>query len=130
MSRPLASKGARCQATLAYWVFNRNRGVSVVAEPSLMELVGGLSDAVDAHVYRVGGRTDLGEMAQMGAAETLASILGQRTTSLFETTHEDVRRELARLGTPVNFSVVARDFFARLTERYLTYFLSRHPRGL
>ena len=100
-------------------------GVSVADEPSLMELVGGLSDAVDAHVYRVGGRTDLGEMAQMGAAETLASLLGQRTTSLFETTHEDVRRELARLGTPVNFSVVARDFFARLTERYLTYFLSR-----
>jgi hypothetical protein len=32
---------------------------------------------------------------------------------------------LARLGTPVNFSVVARDFFSRLTERYLTYFLSR-----
>jgi hypothetical protein len=61
-------------------------GVSVANEPSLMELVGGLSDAVDAHVYRVGGRTDLGEMAQM---------------------------------------VVARDFFARLTERYLTYFLSR-----
>lgn len=100
-------------------------GVSVDTEPSLMELVGGFADAVDAHVYRVGGRTDLGEMAQMGAAETLASVLGQRTTNLFGSTHEDVRRELARLGTPVNFSVIARDFFARLTERYLTYFLSR-----
>jgi len=100
-------------------------GVSVTGEATLMELVGGLSDAVDAHVYRVGGRTDLGEMAQMGAAETLTSVLGQRTTSLFRITPEDVRRELARLGTPVNFSMVARDFFARLTERYLTYFLSR-----
>ena len=100
-------------------------GVSITGEATLMELVGGLSDAVDAHVYRVGGRTDLGEMAQMGAAETLSSVLGQRTTSLFETTPEDVHRELARLGTPVNFSVVARDFFARVTERYLTYFLSR-----
>lgn len=100
-------------------------GVSITGVATLMELVGGLSDAVDAHVYRVGGRTDLGEMAQMGAAETLTSVLGQRTTSLFGTTSEDVRRELARLGTPVNFSVVARDFFARLTERYLTYFLSR-----
>jgi len=100
-------------------------GVSVTGEATLMELVGGLSDAVDAHVYRMGGRTDLGEMAQMGAAETLSSVLTQRTTSLFETEPEDVHRELARLGTPVNFSVVARDFFARLTERYLTYFLSR-----
>jgi hypothetical protein len=100
-------------------------GVSVAAEPTLMELVGGLSDAVDDHVYRKGGRTDLGEMAQMGAAETLTSVLSQRTTNLFGTTAEDIRRELARLGTPANFSVLAREFFARLTERYLNYFLSR-----
>ena len=72
-----------------------------------------------------GGRTDLGEMAQMGAAETLTAVLGQRTASLFGETAEDVQRELARLGTPANFSVLARGFFARLTERYLTYFLSR-----
>jgi hypothetical protein len=36
-----------------------------------------------------------------------------------------VRRELARIGTPRNFSALARDFFARLTQRYITYFLSR-----
>jgi hypothetical protein len=100
-------------------------GVSVAPEPTLMELVGGLSDAVDAHVHRTGHRTDLGEMAQMGAAESLTSVLRQRTTTLFGSTSEDVRRELARLGTPVKFSTLARDFFARLTERYLTYFLSR-----
>ena len=100
-------------------------GVSVAGDPTLMELVGGFSDAVDEHIYQRGGRTDLGEMAQMGAAETLTSVLGQRTESLFGVTAEDVRRELARLGTPTNFSVLARGFFARLTERYLTYFLSR-----
>jgi len=116
---PLCARKADFVAELA------KVGVSITGEATLMELVGGMSDAVDAHVYRVGGRTDLGEMAQMGAAETLASFLGQRTTSLFETTPEDIQRELARLATPVNFSVVARDFFARVTERYLTYFLSR-----
>ncbi len=100
-------------------------GVSVADEPTLMELVGGFADAVDDHIYRTGGRTDLGEMAQMGAAESLAAVLGERTTSLFGATAEDVQRELARLGTPANFSVLARTFFARLTERYLTYFLSR-----
>jgi len=100
-------------------------GVAVAEEPTLMELVGGLSDAVDDHVYRKGGRTDLGEMAQMGAAEALTAVLGEKTASLFGTKPEDVRRELARLSTPANFSVLARTFFARLTERYLTYFLSR-----
>jgi hypothetical protein len=100
-------------------------GVSVAEAPTLMELVGGLSDAVDDHVYRKGGRTDLGEMAQMGAAEALTTVLGQRTASLFGETAVDVQRELAHLGTPANFSVLARSFFARLSERYLTYFLSR-----
>jgi hypothetical protein len=73
---PLCARKADLVAELA------KIGVSTTGEATLMELVGGLSDAVDAHVYRVGGRTDLGEMAQMGAAETLTSVLGQRTTSL------------------------------------------------
>jgi hypothetical protein len=101
-----------------------NVGVSVAAEPTLTELIGGLSDAVDTHIHRTGGRTDLGEMAQLGAAESLTRALTQRA-SLFGSTAEDVRRELSQLGTPRNFSVLARDFFARLTERYLAYFLSR-----
>src|SRR5262249_50091263 len=65
-------------------------GVSVTGEPTLMELVGGLSDAVDEHIYQKGGRTDLGEMAQMGAAETLTAVLAERTASLFGVTAEDV----------------------------------------
>ena len=61
----------------------------------------------------------------MGAAETVASTLGSKTASLFATSPADIRRELARLGTRRNFSSFAREFFTRLTERYLTYFLSR-----
>jgi hypothetical protein len=102
-----------------------NIGVSVAARPTLMELIGGLSDAVDSHVRLKGQRSDLGEMAQMGAAETLTTVLANRTANLFGSTAEDVHRELSRLGTPTNFSALARDFFARLTERYITYFLSR-----
>lgn len=100
-------------------------GITASSAPTLLELVGGLSDAVDNHVRTTGGRTDLGEIAQMGAAESLASILRERTTSLFGTTPEMVRSELAAIGTKKQFSVLARDFFSRLTERYLTYFLSR-----
>jgi hypothetical protein len=62
-------------------------------------------------------------MAQMGASESLASVLGERTETLFGS--EDARQALAKLATPANFSTLARDFFSRLTERYLAYFLSR-----
>lgn len=100
-------------------------GISAAANPTLLELVGGFSDAVDDHIRKTGGRTDLGEMAQMGAAESVATVLGDRTSNLFGTTPDMVRRELAALATRKNFSTLARDFFSRLTERYLAYFLSR-----
>jgi hypothetical protein len=100
-------------------------GLNVSSAPTILELVGGFADAVDDHVRRTGGRTDLGEIAQMGAAESLTSILRERTTSLFGTTPDLVRQELAALGTKRQFSTLARDFFARLADRYLSYFLSR-----
>jgi hypothetical protein len=102
-----------------------NVGIRVSSAPTILELVGGFADAVDDHVRRTGGRTDLGEMAQMGATESLTSVLRERTTNLFGTTPELVRQELASLGTKKQFSGLARDFFSRLAERYLAHFLSR-----
>ena len=46
-------------------------GLSISGSPSLMETVSAFSDAIDRHVERRGGRTDLGEMAQNAAAEVL-----------------------------------------------------------
>lgn len=100
-------------------------GLEVPAAPGLAELAGAFTDAVDARVRRLGGRTDLTEMAQMAAAETLTSILGQRTKSLFGTTDEDVRRGLAALATKAQFGDLASTFFGGLARRYLTFFLSR-----
>ena len=100
-------------------------GMSVADVPTLVELVGAFTDAVDTHVGLLGGRTDIGEMAQMAAVETLTSILAQRTQSLFGVSPEDVRRELAALATTKQFGILASDFFARITRRYLTFFLSR-----
>jgi hypothetical protein len=64
-------------------------------------------------------------MAQHAAAETLTSLAGRELPSLFEPTASDVQKALAKLGTSDRFSVVARDFFSRLTSRSLGYFLSR-----
>jgi len=114
-----------CARKTAYSDELNKLGIPVVGDPGLFDLIGAFADSVDAHVSRTGGRTDLGEMAQMGAVETLTATLGRRTTSLFGTTPQDVQRELSQLGTAKNFSLLARDFFARLSDRYLAYFLSR-----
>lgn len=100
-------------------------GLDVHGPPTLIDIVGAFSDAVDERLGKNGGRTDLGEMAQMAAVETLSGVLGARTTTLFETTPADVQREAGALATSQKFSDLARQFFSRLTERYLGYFLSR-----
>jgi len=116
---PLAARSANYLDRL------RTIGLSVDAAPALMDLVGAFTDAVDNQMRRTGGRTDFGEMAQMAAAETLTKLLGERSRSLFGTASADVQRELAAFGTTNQFGTLARDFFAGLTRRFLTFFLSR-----
>lgn len=116
---PLAAKSEDFTRSL------RDAGLDIRGAPTLMEVVAAFSDAIDRRLERTGGRTDLGEMAQMAAVESISEVIGERTTTLFETTAADVQRELGRLATNAQFSAFTRQFFGRLTERYLDYFLSR-----
>ncbi|VBB41694.1 conserved hypothetical protein [uncultured Desulfatiglans sp.] len=100
-------------------------GLDVSDSPSLMEVVGAFSDAIDKKLTNNGGRTDLGEMAQMAASETMTQIIGSRTQSLFGTTSDDVKDAFSKLATNRQFSIFARDFFARLTNKCLDYFVSK-----
>jgi hypothetical protein len=103
----------------------RDCGLSVSDSPGLMEIVGAVADTIDAKMPNCKGRTDLGEMAQMAAAETLTEVIGQRTTSLFGTTADDVQQAFSKLATNKQFSIFAKDFFARFTNKCMNYFLSR-----
>jgi hypothetical protein len=100
-------------------------GVQVSDSPALMEIVGAVTEAIDARMPNCRGRTDLGEMAQMAAAETLSHVIGGRVTNLFGSTAEDVRQSFASLATNRQFSAFAKDFFARFTNKCLDYFLSK-----
>jgi len=60
----------------------RKAGLDVSDTLSLREIVGALTDTIDARLGQNGGRTDLGEMAQMAAAETISKEIGGRTQSL------------------------------------------------
>jgi hypothetical protein len=103
----------------------RRLGLAVPSKPTLLEIVGAFTNEVDQHVRAAGKRTDLGEMAQHAAAETLTSLVGRELPSLFGPTAGDVQQAFAKLGTSDRFSVLARDFFSRLATRSLAYFLSR-----
>ena len=100
-------------------------GLRVRDSPGLLEIVGALSDAIEAHARRHGKRTDFGEMAQLSAAESVTAIVGRSLPGLFGPTANDVKLGIARLATDKNFAEFTREFFARLTRRYLEYYLSR-----
>jgi hypothetical protein len=103
----------------------RRLGLRVGDQPTLFEIAAAMSDAIDRHVGKTGGRTDLGEMAQLSAVESLSAVAGRQLADLFGSTSERTKAALSGLGTVKQFAVLARDFLSRLARRQLNYFLSR-----
>jgi hypothetical protein len=116
---PLAAQSADFAGGL------RHCGLNVADAPGLMEIVGALTDALDATMPNNKGRSDLGEMAQAAAAEALTRVVGTKTKSLYGSSPEEVRKAFGDLATVRNFSVFGRAFFARFTYKCIDYFLSR-----
>lgn len=100
-------------------------GIDAGREPSLLQVVTAFQRAVDDHARRVPGKTDLGEMAQLAAAESLSTFVARDLPGLFDVTAGDVKLALGKLAAPDRFARLARDFFSRLVWRSLEYFVSR-----
>jgi hypothetical protein len=114
---PIAARGP------AFTSDARSLGLSLPDNPSLMQIASAISAAVDQKTR--GGRTDLGEMAQMAAVESLVAVVGPQLPLLFGPSSFDVQRAIGRLSSGQQFAVLAQEFFARLTQRILHYYLSR-----
>ena len=84
-------------------------GLRIDRDPSLLEIVGALTEAIDRQTEIAGGRTDLGEMAQLAAADSLAAVVGPNLPSLFGPSAEDVQLELGKFAARDRFAVLARD---------------------
>ena len=61
----------------------------------------------------------------MAAVESLTALVGPNLPSLFEPSPGDVQRAIGRFAGGARFGALAREFFARLTQRSLDYYLSR-----
>jgi hypothetical protein len=101
------------------------RSDSEATSYSVFELTAGFAAAIDRQIRRMQGRTDLSELAQLAATESLSALCGDDSKTLFGTTEATVRRSLQRFSTDRGFARLAHDFFARLTRRYLEYHLTR-----
>ena len=103
----------------------RRLGLPVSDAPTLEEIGAALMEAIDEHVSKQGRRTDFGEMAQMAVVESLTAVAGREIGDLFGAGAAKTKATLRGLGTVKQFSVLARDFFSRLSRRTFDYYLSR-----
>ncbi|HEX8911023.1 MAG TPA: hypothetical protein VF796_01590 [Humisphaera sp.] len=93
----------------------------------------GYTAAVDRRLRHTGGRTDVSELAQLGAAESLSVLArggelgdaGGQTAMFGLTVEPAVPDALRAASTPAGFGRLASDFFARFVRRFLEYHLSR-----
>jgi hypothetical protein len=103
----------------------QSAGIKTPSDPGLFDIIGGFSEAIDQHLVGNRQRTDIGEMAQLAAVESLTALIGPRSQSLFGTTTAEIQDAAYQLSTKKGFATLAHDFFSRFTQRFLTYHLGR-----
>lgn len=84
---PLAARGPAFAEDL------RRLGLEVADQPSLMDVAAAFSGAVDRYTRQRGGRTDLGEMAQLAAVESLTATVGPGLTGRWRLPSSDQPRK-------------------------------------
>lgn len=116
---PVAARGPVFAADLA------RLGISPNDTSTLSGIVTAMQAALDRFAFQEGRRTDIGEIAELSAAEALTGVAGMDIPSMFEPAARDVQRALGRLASGDRFARLARTFFAVLSRRILQYYLSR-----
>jgi len=92
---------------------------------TVFDLIGAFSTAVDSRLRQTRGRTDIGELSQLAAAESLSALCTPKAETLFGSTEQTVKASLRRLSSARGFASLTHDFFSRFARRYLEYHLSR-----
>jgi hypothetical protein len=100
-------------------------GIHVDRALDIYDLSAGFSDAIDAFHRRIGGRTDLGEMADLAAVKALTSVLHERAANLFGASAAEIQAAVRSLSTRAGFGRLYHEFFSEFTCRFLNYHLSR-----
>lgn len=100
-------------------------GMDIPKQAGLFDILGAFTKHIDTYLGRERARTDISEMGQLSAVETLSEQCMKRSARLFGATPGDIHESIRELSTKKNFGLLTRDFFSRFTYRYLNYFISR-----
>lgn len=118
MQLPIAARSNDFVAAL------HEQGIDVSGVPSANELIAAVVETVDNRFPGGSERTDLGEIAQVVAAEALSGHLKDQLGLLYDSARpEDVQGVLKAMYTPKNFGEFSRKYIAGVTQHVLNYFL-------
>ena len=119
----LAARDANWQGSLA------GLGIHLSDESSLYDLTSETQIAIDDHLSKHGGPTDVSEMAQKAAGEAIARLAGPKANTLFGTGSDEVQDALKDLSTKAGFARLGQRFFGGFMARFLNFYLSRITAG-
>jgi hypothetical protein len=105
----------------------RASGINLPDNTSLPEIASALTVALDDHVSQNGGHSDLGELAQRALVDSVVKRLEPKLqqSSLFNMPVDDTQRALREFRKQSEFSELSREFYARLTNECMGYFLTQ-----
>jgi hypothetical protein len=116
---------AELGVTGSAWDSTPSQGDGTAIANTIYDLVGNFTYAIDDHLAMTRTRSDLSEIAQRAAAQSL-TVLGQEyANTLFGTGPDAVQDALRRLSTQSGFARLTQDFFGRVASGFLIYHLSK-----
>jgi hypothetical protein len=119
----LAARETNWQASLA------GLGIQLTDDASLYDLTSEVQIAIDDHLSKHGGSTDVGEMAQKAAGEAITRLAGLKANTLFGTGSDEVQDAIRVLSTKAGFARLGQRFFGGFMARFLNFYLSRVTAG-
>lgn len=100
-------------------------GITIEKESGIYDLTSEFQAAIDNYLRQNSFSTDISELAQRSAGETLTALLSADSTSLFENDAEHIRSQIAKYATRDGFAKVGQKFFGTFLGRFLNFYLSR-----
>jgi hypothetical protein len=104
----------------------KDQGIDLAGQTSMVGIQAAISDAMDNHLDKHGGQSDLGEIAQRALIEAVSERIKPRLDGrLFDVTPNDVKGILSEFRKQKEFSQLSKQFFSGLSNHCMDYFLSQ-----
>jgi hypothetical protein len=99
-----------------------NLGVNPDNPASLLSFTSAFQEALDS--VAKSHRTDIGELGQLAAGQSLIKLISEKSGGLFGRSAESIQQAVRDLSKKEGFGVLMREYTANFLHRYLKYFLS------